>query len=155
MYLYKITLLVFLSLFSCKKTNIQDEKTKSTTPKIISTVLNKENFINTKWRAIDYVNNGFKKMTIKEEWQSFVKINKKDAIIYLQEPTKYNLDSIQATRKSIILHIKGGGWIYKFKWIDKKRHIGRWDYIYNKTIIDSSFSMYVVDEKYIDDLSKN
>jgi len=153
MHLTKIILLIFI-LISCKKTTLQENKgeTKSVFSDGTKKVLNKENFFNTKWRAIEYNNGEFRKMTIKEEWQSFVKINKKNAIIYLQEPTKYYLDSIRATKSSIILYVKGGGWIYKFKWIDKKRHIGRWDYIYNKTIIDSSFSMYAIDERYLNNL---
>jgi len=155
----RITLLVFLSLFSCKKTPIQSvsEKVKKHTLNVVDKVIDKNNFIKIKWEELNYINNDFHEFTsLKKEDRRYVKLlNNKEAIIVIMEPTKYNLDSIQATENSIILYKKGGGWIYKFKWIDKKRHIGRWDYIYNKTVIDSSFSMYVVNEKYIDGLSKN
>lgn len=159
MFLNKIPLFILLFIFSCKDANIKNKdvgKEQEVSLTKIKT-LKKENFVGVLWEDIDLINNTFKELKMmKKEERRYVKLlNNKEVIIVIMEPTKYKLDSIQETNNNLLLHIKGGNLFLKFKWIDKKRHIGRWDYIYNKTIIDSSFSMYVVDEKYIDDLSKN
>ena len=152
-----ILLVIIFFTFSCKKGNIKKGNIHKHNKKEVvnGDLIDKKSFIGSKWREINYENNTFKLSSVKEEWQSYVEIlNENESIIYLMEPTKYDLDSIQVTDNSLLLHIKSGGWFYKFKWIDKNRYIGRWDYIYNKTVIDSSFSMYVIDEKHMDILNK-
>ena len=47
---------------------------------------------------------------------------------------------------------QAGDVFFRFRWIDKEKHIGRWDYIYSKKIIDSSFSMYAIDDRYLNKL---
>ena len=142
-------ILIAILLLNCKKNETEVKtivaKQKTNT---ISKTLNKNNFIKTEWIEIEKVNNSFKNSKVKEEWLSFVKINDHNkATIFLMESSEYTLDSIQATEKNIKLHIKGADWIYRFYWVNKNKHIGRWDYVYN-TKIDSSLSMYVVDKKY-------
>ncbi|MTI31744.1 hypothetical protein [Xanthovirga aplysinae] len=144
--------IVILSFLSCKK-NLKNEgesavNSTDTISENIKKTLDKKSFIGTKWIEVKKINNTFQKPNIEEEWLSFVEIGKNKATIFLMEPVEYDLDSIQTTKDEVILHIKNGNWKYKFYWIDESKYIGRWDYIYNTSIIDSSFSMYAINKKY-------
>lgn len=151
---------LFLFLVGCKeKTNNQNNfssKDNILVDTVSSTKYFSENEIDTilkeeeegqEWVEINKIGGSFKR--INAEWKRFVKIKGNDkAEIELMEPVNYELDSIKKSTEEIILYIKNADWIYKFYWVDKKSHIGRWEYIYNQTEIDPDFSMYVIDKKY-------
>ena len=118
----KLYLIIALSFLSCKKDiSNSAEITSKITDSIPKVLENKFEFIDTKWIEIEKINNSQKKPDIKDEWLAFVEVNKEDATIYLMEPVKYNLDSIQSTKNGIILHIKNSDWVYSFSWIDEKK----------------------------------
>jgi len=96
---------------------------------------------NSEWIEVEKKDNDFQPLC--SEWIRKIVITESEIQLDLMEPSLYKIEKIEDLENGVKISIHNVDWYYKVTWINQKKKISKWDYIYNGNV-ERSFSYYAI-----------
>lgn len=93
------------------------------------------------WIEVEKKDNDFQPLC--SEWIRKIVITENEIQLDLMEPSLYKIEKIEDLENGVKISIHNVDWYYKVTWINQKKKISKWDYIYNGNV-ERSFSYYAI-----------